>query len=184
MQSIQKPNSVIALGLAVLATLAYLPSFNAWFFLDDFRIILENPALQNVFDPIAIWRFSEPRFIASLTFAANYTLHGDAVFGYHLVNFIVHCIAAGALWLLLQALLRTPALTDRMPVWSRWIPWIAAAIFLLHPLQTQAVTYIVQRYTSLMALFYLAALAAFAWGRLRGSWKLYLATAVLPDWPC
>ena len=163
----------LAAGLALLAIVAYLPSFNAWFFLDDFRIILENPALQNVFDPIAIWRFSEARFIASLTFAANYTLHGETVFGYHLVNFTVHCIAAGALWLLLRALLRTPALPDSPPVWMRWIPWIAVAIFLLHPLQTQAVTYIVQRYTSMMAMFYLAALATFAWGRLRGSWPLY-----------
>jgi protein O-mannosyl-transferase len=165
-------------ALAALAIVAYLPSFNAWFFLDDFRIILENPALQNAFDPIAVWRFSEHRFIASLTFAANYTLHGDAVFGYHLVNFLIHCAAATALGLLAQALLRTPAVADRMPVWAHWIPWIAAAVFLLHPLQTQAVTYIVQRYTSLMALFYLAALAAFAWGRLRGSWKLYLTTVV------
>lgn len=166
-------------GLAVVAVVAYLPSFNAWFFLDDFRIILENPALQNVFDPLAIWHFSEPRFIASLTFAANYTLHGDQVFGYHLVNFLIHCSAAAALGLLSQALLRTPAVAARAPPWARWIPWIAAAVFLLHPLQTQAVTYIVQRYTSLMALFYLAAVAAFAWGRLRGSWKLYLATAIL-----
>lgn len=167
----------LALGLLVLAVIAYLPSFNAWFFLDDFRIILENPALQNVFDPIAVWRFSEPRFIASLSFAANYTLHGESVFGYHLVNFAIHCAAAAALGLLLHALLRAPALADSAPAWTRWIPWIAAAIFLLHPLQTQAVTYIVQRYTSMMAMFYLAALAAFAWGRLRGSWKLYLATA-------
>ena len=165
-------------ALVVLAIVVYLPSFNAWFFLDDFRIILENPALQNVFDPIAVWRFSEPRFIASLTLAANYTLHGDAVFGYHLVNFVIHCGAAAAVGLLSQALLRTPAVAARAQLWAHWIPWITAAIYLLHPLQTQAVTYIVQRYTSLMALFYLAALAAFAWGRLRGSWKLYLATAV------
>ena len=168
----------MAAALVALAIVAYLPSFNAWFFLDDFRIILENPALQNVFDPLAVWHFSEPRFIASLTLAANYTLHGDAVFGYHLVNFLIHCAAAAVLGLLAQALLRTPAVADRMPVWSGWIPWIAAAVFLLHPLQTQAVTYIVQRYTSLMALFYLAALAAFAWARLRRSWKLYLATVV------
>jgi len=166
-------------GLAALAVIAYLPSFNAWFFLDDFRIILENPALQNVFDPAAVWRFSEPRFVASLSLAANYTLHGQAVFGYHLVNFLVHCLAAGALWLLLQALLRTPAVAERAQPWMRWIPWIAVAIFLLHPLQTQAVTYIVQRYSSMMAMFYLAALAAFAWGRLRGSWPLYGAAAGL-----
>ena len=164
--------------LLVLGVLAYLPSFDAWFFLDDFRIILENPALQNVLDPKAVLQFSEARFIASLSFAANYTLHGESVFGYHLVNFVIHCGAAAALGLLLHALLRTPAMSDMAPPWMRFVPWIAAAIFLLHPLQTQAVTYIVQRYTSLMAMFYLASLATFAWARLKGSWPLFGLTIV------
>lgn len=162
--------------LAVAAALAYLPSFDAWFFLDDFRIIVENAALQNFFDPQAVWHFSQARFIASLSFAANYTLHGDTVFGYHLANFVIHCGAAAALGLLLGALLQTPAMRDRAPHWARWIPWIAAAIFLLHPLQTQSVTYIVQRYTSLMAMFYLASLAAYVWARSRRSWRLYALT--------
>lgn len=167
----------IGLCLALAGVIAYLPSFNTWFFLDDFRIILENPALQTVFDPGAIWSFSEPRFIASLTFAANYTIHDESVFGYHLVNFAIHAGAAVAVWSLVRALLRSPAVAGNAPEWTRWIPWIAAGIFLLHPLQTQAVTYIVQRYTSLMALFYLAALASFAWARLRGETRLYVATA-------
>ncbi|MDT8451034.1 MAG: tetratricopeptide repeat protein [Wenzhouxiangellaceae bacterium] len=171
-------NLWLAMVLLAAATVAYLPSFTAWFFLDDFRIILENEALQNVFDPAAVWRFSEPRFIASLTLAANYTLHGDSVFGYHLVNFVIHVIAGLSLWLLLRALLRSPALSDA-PEWTRWVPWIALAIFLLHPLQTQAVTYIVQRYTSLMAMFYLASLAAFAWARIRGSAPMFIASLAL-----
>ncbi|HKL23078.1 MAG TPA: hypothetical protein VJ904_14825, partial [Tichowtungia sp.] len=163
--------------LAAMAVLAYLPSFDAWFFLDDFRVILENPALQNLFSPLAVWRFSEARFIASLSFAANYTLHGESVFGYHFVNFIIHCGSAAALGLLLRALLNTQTMKDMAPRWVRWIPWIAAAIFLLHPLQTQAITYIVQRYTALMAMFYLASLAAFAWARLSRSWPLFALAA-------
>jgi len=169
---------VLTAVLLVLTTLAYLPSFNAWFFLDDFRIILENPALQNVFDPGAVWRFSQARFIASLSLAANYSLHGESVLGYHLVNFLIHLGAGLALWLLLKALLRSPAM-QQAPAWVHWVPWIAVAIFLLHPLQTQAVTYIVQRYTSLMAMFYLASMAAFAWARLRGSVSLLLAAVAL-----
>ena len=165
--------------LAAAATVAYIPSFGARFFLDDFRIVLENPALQDALDPAAIWRFSEARFIASWTLAANYTMHGERVFGYHLVNFGVHLGAGAALYALLHARLDGPALRDRLPGWARWIPLIATAIYLLHPLQTQAVTYIVQRYTSLMAMFYLASLAAFAWGRRRRSVPLYLAAALL-----
>ncbi|MEX2500281.1 MAG: tetratricopeptide repeat protein [Wenzhouxiangellaceae bacterium] len=169
---------VAALLLATL--LAYLPSFDARFFLDDFRIILENPLLQDVSDIASIWHFSEARFIASLTFAANYTLHGESVFGFHLVNFLIHAIAGIGLFWLIRGLLQTPALAAGDPAMLRWVAWIAVAIFLLHPLQTQAITYIVQRYTSLMAMFYLASMAAFVWARLRGSIPLYgLALACL-----
>jgi len=161
-------HGALLLTLLAAATIAYLPSFTAWFFLDDFRIFLENAALHDAFDPAAVWRFSQARFVVSWTLALNYTLHGEQVFGYHLFNFLIHVGAGMSLWLLARALIRSPALADS-PDWSRWVPWLALAIFLLHPLQTQAVTYIVQRYTSLMAMFYLASLAAFAWGRLRGS---------------
>lgn len=163
-------------ALLVAAVLAYLPSFHAPFFLDDFRVILENPALHNVFDVAAIWDHAKTRFIASLTLAANYTLHGDSTFGYHLVNFVIHLGAGFSLWLLARALLRTPAMRTPLPAWMYWIPLIAVAIFLLHPLQTQAVTYVVQRFTSLMAMFYLATIAAYLWARLRGSVTLYLTT--------
>jgi len=166
-----------AIFFVLAGIMAYLPSFDAWFFLDDFRVIVENEALHDFFDPESIWRFSQARFIASLSFAANYTLHAEDVFGYHLVNFVIHCATAGVLWLFLRALVQTPASKTSAPTWMQWIPLIAAAIFLLHPLQSQAVTYIVQRYTSLMALFYLASLATFAWARLRNSWMLYGFTA-------
>jgi len=172
--------AVQAAILLLAALVAYLPSFNARFFLDDFRIILENPLLHDVLDFGAIWRFSEARFVGSLTFAANYDLHGDAVFGYHLVNFLIHLLAGAALFWLTRGLLASPALQGARGGWTRWAPWVALAIFLLHPLQTQAVTYIVQRYTSLMAMFYLASMAAFAWARLRNSLPLLaLALAAL-----
>ena len=148
---------------------AYLPSFNTSFFLDDFRIILENPFLHDVLDFGAVWRFSEARFIGSLTFAANYSVHGEAVFGYHLVNVLIHLLAAVCLFWLVRGLIASPAMAGAKGPWMRWVPWIVVAIFLLHPLQTQAVTYIVQRYTSLMAMFYLASMAAFTWARLRKS---------------
>jgi len=158
--------------LLLAALLAYLPSFNARFFLDDFRIILENPLLHDALDLGAIWRFSEARFIGSLTFAANYTLHGEAVFGYHLANLLIHLLAGLGLFWLVRGLIASPAMAGEGRPWIRWVPWIAVAVFLLHPLQTQAVTYIVQRYTSLMAMFYLVSMAAFIWARLRNSLPL------------
>ena len=169
--------SVWATTLLIAALLAYLPSFDTRFFLDDFRIILENPLLHDFFDFGAIWRFSEARFIGSITFAANYTLHAEDVFGYHLVNVLIHLLCGLALFWLLRGLIASPAMADAQRRRLRWVPWIAVAIFLLHPLQTQAVTYIVQRYTSLMTLFYLASMAAFTWARLRGSLPLLALSA-------
>lgn len=160
--------------MVIATVVVYYPSFSVWFFLDDFRIILENPALQNAWNPMAVWEFSAMRAIASWTLALNYTLHGESVFGYHLVNLLIHLGAGAAVWWLVRGLLHSPVLSDRQEPWMRWIPWLAVAIFLLHPLQTQAVTYVVQRYTSLMAMFYLLSMAAFVAARLRASTPLYL----------
>jgi protein O-mannosyl-transferase len=165
-------------SLVIGTIVAYYPSFSVWFFLDDFRIILENPALQNAWNPLAVWEFSRMRAVASWTMALNYTLHGEAVFGYHLVNFLIHLSAGAAVWWLVHGLLRSPAFSEQQAPWMRWVPWLAVAIFLLHPLQTQAITYIVQRYTSLMAMFYLISAAAFIWARLKTSPPLYLLSLV------
>jgi hypothetical protein len=93
---------------------------------------------------------------------------------YHLVNLLIHLGAGFALWALLTALLKSPVCAVAQHRWMRWIPLIATAIFLLHPLQTQAVTYIVQRYASLAAMFYLLSMAAWAWGRVSATRSLYV----------
>lgn len=172
---LRNPETGIGVAIALLAVVAYWPSFDVAFFLDDFRIILENPMLQDPLDPAAVWNFSQARFVASWTLAANYALHADEVLGYHVVNFAVHLLAGFALFWLVKGLLRSQAGTEA-PRWHRWAPWLAMAVFLLHPLQTQAVTYIVQRYSSMMAMFYLASLACFAWGRLRHSVPMLAAS--------
>jgi hypothetical protein len=167
------------IALAVIVAAAYWPSFSVPFYLDDYHNIVENPRLHDVTNWQAIWEFAPQRFIGSLTLAFNYALHGPAVWGYHLGNALFHLIAGFALWALLAAIVRSPAVDKGASPWLLWLPLIGAAIFLLHPLQTQAVTYIVQRYASLVAMFYLASLAAYAWGRLHGSRTLLLAALVL-----
>jgi tetratricopeptide (TPR) repeat protein len=152
-----------------MAFIAYWPSFNAPFFLDDFRIILENRMLQDYLDLGAIWNFSPARFIVSWTFAVNYGMHGNSVLGYHALNFAIHILSGAGLFWLVRGLLRAQFRGNELPTWYRWLPWLVLGIFLLHPLQTQAVTYIVQRYSSMMAMFYLATLALFVWARVKNS---------------
>jgi tetratricopeptide (TPR) repeat protein len=166
-------------ALAAIVVAAYWPSFSVPFYLDDYHNIVENPRLHDVTNWQAIWEFAPQRFIGSLTLAFNYAVHGPEVWGFHLLNALIHLMAGFALWALLAAMVRSPAVDRGARSWLLWLPLIGAAIFLLHPLQTQAVTYIVQRYASLAAMFYLASLAAYAWGRLHGSRPLLLAALIL-----
>ncbi len=163
---------VLLLGILVIG---YAPSLDVPFYLDDYRTIEENPRLHDPTDLAAIWSFSPERFVASYTLAWNYAWHQSDVLGYHLVNAGIHLLTALALWALAAALIRSPALATSEQPWLAWVPFLAAALFLAHPLHTQAVTYIVQRYASLAALFYLGGMACYAWGRLRGSRGWFLA---------
>jgi tetratricopeptide (TPR) repeat protein len=62
--------------------------------------------------------------------------------------------------------LRPTAALPAAPPSAPWIALTAAALFLVHPVQTQAVTYIVQRFASLAALFYLLTVICYLFGRL------------------
>jgi tetratricopeptide (TPR) repeat protein len=108
------------------------------------------------------------RWFADLTFALNRLLHGERVFGYHLVNLTIHLAAAVVVYLFVQqafmALRRTfhgGATADADTFSLRFIPFATAALFVCHPVQTEAVTYISQRYTSLATLFYVSSLLSY-----------------------
>lgn len=96
------------------------------------------------------------RPILFLTFASNYVMHGTNPLGYHLVNNLLHlgnALLAGYLvWLLFR---------------NRLMALLAGAAFLLHPLNTEAVTYISGRGDPLHFFFMLVSLVLFARGRTR-----------------
>jgi len=95
------------------------------------------------------------RPILSLSFALNYAFGKYNVWGYHLVNLAIHILAALALYGIVRRTLLTGRLKEKFAPHSTAIAWITAAIWLVHPIQTESVTYIVQRAESLMGLFYL-----------------------------
>jgi len=161
-----------ALPLAVIAAAAaavYANTFNASFHLDDFQNIVGNPAIRDLGDLRSILRFTDRRFVGFLTFALNYRVHGLEVFGWHAVNLAVHIAAAWVVRLFVILVFSTSAL-ERSPLSKhrRDIAFWCALMFAVHPVQTQAVTYIVQRLASLAALFYLSAAALYVKGRLTG----------------
>jgi len=148
----------VLLLLSLLATLIYSNTFSVPFQFDDIGNIVEYPwikDLANFFD------LSGSRYVGFLSFALNYYVGGLQVFGYHLVNLIIHIVNGFLVYCLVLLLFRAeskdlPLATDNSHLTTAsWIAIATALLFVAHPLQTQAVTYIVQRFASLVTLFYL-----------------------------
>ncbi|HBQ64125.1 MAG TPA: hypothetical protein DD727_04220 [Clostridiales bacterium] len=154
--------------LAVLAWAVYANGMKAPFTLDDFSSIEDNPAIQDLKNIGAIWNFYTNRFLLYLSIAVNYAIHGTSLSGYHIVNISLHAINGMLVFRLLSTLLRLPVLNRALP--QRHILWIAlpgAALFICHPMQVNAVTYIIQRTTALAAAFSLLSLLFYLYFRLR-----------------
>ncbi len=151
--------------ITAAAVLVYSNTFGASFHLDDIPNIVENDGLR---DLRLQWPPSGSRWLGYFSFALNYRLGGLEVFGYHAVNVLVHaCNGVLVLWLT-SLTLRTPALrrADASALMRRYLPLTAGVLFVVHPVATQAVTYVVQRFTSLATLFFLLSLALYAQARI------------------
>jgi len=172
----EEPDSIGKLFcLLMLVILAYSNSFNAAWHLDDATNILHNTnvhinslssgdwikAMHKPFTPHPVIF----RPIAMLTFAANWFVGGRDVVGYHIVNIALHCVVAALLYFTILHLLGTPQIGGRYQNRRHFIALLTVALWALHPIQTQAVTYIVQRMTILATLFYLSAVFCFVKAR-------------------
>jgi tetratricopeptide (TPR) repeat protein len=144
--------------LIVIAGLAaYANSFSGPLVFDDIGSITENPTIRHlwpiapVLAPPAGGLTVSGRPFLNLTLAFNYALGGAAVRSYHLVNLAIHLLAGLTLFGIVRRTL--PARTG--------LALAIALIWTLHPLQTESVTYVVQRAESLMGLLYLLTLYGF-----------------------
>jgi tetratricopeptide (TPR) repeat protein len=170
-----KPRARDAIILVCLASLSYIPSLRGPFQFDDLPVIQESPALylgDLSWEAVrrAISSPSSPnRPVANLTFALNYYVGGMDSWGFHVVNLAIHLATIFVLYLFVQRLLTLPALWGPDSPSARQVAFITALLWGLHPVQTQAVTYIVQRMTSLATLLYLLALWCYLSARQRSS---------------
>lgn len=142
--------------IATLAIIIYSNSFNASFHFDDNPSIVENYAIHR-FDLKEIFSRST-RPVLDITFALNYYFGKLNVFGYHLVNLSLHIANGILLYFILFWTINY--IIPRMSLNFR-IPLYASLIFIAHPIQTQAVTYIVSRSSVLATTFYLLTLLFF-----------------------
>jgi len=154
---------LIVIGLSVLVI--YSNIYNSPFVFDDVPRIVENSTIRDLSNFLSPDKLLEPRAIVDFTFALNYRFGKLNVFGYHLVNVLIHILNGFLVYILVSALLKqghrgsnaSAALISESPDFSiRITSLFTALIFVVHPIQTQAVTYTVQRYASMAAMFYMA----------------------------
>ena len=150
------PVFIIAAALFTIAI--YSNSFTAAFQFDDLPIIVENTQLRDIGNLPQI--LASQRGLTMATFALNYAIGGINTTGYHAVNLAIHIINTALAYLLLLYTLR---LVGSGEATARRLSALIALLFAVHPVQTQAVTYIVQRMESLTSLFYLHALLFLVW---------------------
>ena len=172
--------------IALFSLAAYSNTFDVPFQYDDEKVIVKNPIVTD------IEYFTSPskaeavgghfgyhtfrsRYIGYLTFALNYKVHGLDVTGYHIVNLLIHITTALLLYWLVILSFNTPyLLRSNIREYSRHIAFFSALLFVCHPIQTEAVTYIWQRVSSLTTMFYILSLCLYIKGRLSEKGNNYL----------
>lgn len=153
------------LALAVLALAVYANSLRVPFVFDDYDAIQTNPTLRQLWPPWPALNGPRETTVAgrptlNLSFALNYAISGTSVGSYHAVNILIHVGCACLVFGVLRRMLRSPPLEYDFGASADWLALAIAAIWVVHPLNTMCVTYIVQRAESLMGLFYLGTLYA------------------------
>jgi hypothetical protein len=150
---------ILLLSLVVIVViLIYTDTLTTPFIFDDLSNIKNNPHIRVPalsLENLAWAGFHSPetrRPVANISFALNYYFNGYNLVGYHLVNILIHIACGVFFYFFAKATLQTPALRTRYEKFG-WLPFLAVFLWMVHPLQTQSVTYIVQRMNSLAAMF-------------------------------
>ncbi len=162
------PLLIIFVGLAT-----YTNSFRGAFVFDDDNHIVESTTIRSLW-PIKRVVADTNRPVLMLSLAGNYALGRLEPFGYHLVNVVIHLAAGLVLFDLVRRTLTLAPLGTANQQTADRLAFAAVLVWLVHPLTTQSVTYIVQRAESLMGLFYLLTLVCLLRGALAArAWPWY-----------
>ncbi len=173
---------LIAIGLIIgVALVAYFNTFYVPFLFDDLPNITQNPNIQ--IKVITLDRLEQLikntyqvsiRIFSYFTLALNYYLGEFNVFGYHLVNFIIHIGSSLFLYWFIILTFNLPYLKEKYEAISYKVALFTSLIFIAHPIQTQSVTYIVQRMTSMGGMFYLLTMVLYIKGRISSGNRRYI----------
>jgi Tfp pilus assembly protein PilF len=163
------------LVLLILAGgLAYCNSFTKPFQMDDYYWIVHTDKIKDFGGYVRAAPF---RAIVIITLYLNYRFHELNVFGYHLVNLAFHIGAALVLFGVVRRTLLLPRWEGRYAGSAHWLAFAIALLWMVHPLQTESVTYIIQRCESMMGFFYLLAIYCMVRGtQAARAWPWYVAS--------
>ncbi|MDY0389452.1 MAG: tetratricopeptide repeat protein [Desulfobulbus oligotrophicus] len=167
--------SSVLLLFAIIITICYGNTFSAPWQFDDKPNILDNYTIQiKTLQPDTLKQalLAKPYYpgqierpLAYLSFALNWYVGQDNPFGYHLVNLCIHILTAFFLFATTRLLLQTPRMRHLAERDVLAIALLSATLWAINPVQTQAVTYIVQRMASMAALFYVLAVHSYLLAR-------------------
>jgi protein O-mannosyl-transferase len=173
-----RKNVFAIVTLFIILISVYSNTFDASWHFDDEYSILKNNALhitdlnwqniKNTFRASSDGRGRLDRPVACLSFALNYYFGESKVRGYHIINFTIHFLSSIFLFLFIYHTLNLPILKERYGPNSYFIGFLATVLWAINPVQTQAVTYIVQRMASMAGMFYIMTMYFYLKGRTSG----------------
>ena len=166
-----RKNAFAFITISIIIFAIYANTYNASWHFDDTPNILDRdalhlkkltwPGIKNTF----FWNTKFYRPISSLSLALNYYVGGEEVFGYHLINTLIHFISALFLFLFIHHSLRLSTLSRSYQENAYNIALLATLFWATNPIQTQAVSYIIQRMASMAGMFYIMAFYFYVKGR-------------------
>jgi protein O-mannosyl-transferase len=161
--------------IVITGLLVYSNTFHGPFQWDEMKFIAGNPVVKDLSffahpekaAGLQFYSGLKSRYVGYLTFALNYKFGGLAVAGYHIVNLAIHVMNSLLVYSFVLLTFRTPFLkASGLKKHAASISLFSALLFVSHPLQTEAVTYVFQRLASLVVLFYLLSIVMYIKGRL------------------
>ena len=178
----------LTVAAALLVFWAYAPAAHGPFLFDDTVLPFALPGFDA---PLRSWIQGVRPFLMA-TYWLNARLSGEDPFFYHVFNVILHCITSGLVFVIVRRLVQW---SGRQPAWCNLLAGLAAAVFLLHPVQAETVAYLAGRSEALSVMLLMAAYTVFlyrpaaviSWGTVATLVTLFLAallskehTIVLP----
>jgi tetratricopeptide (TPR) repeat protein len=156
-------------GIAAITVLAYYPGMSAGFYFDDEPNVIRVDAMRwTEFNVETLRRTltevaNPTRPVANISLGTNHLFSGPDATPYHWTNLVIHLVVGLSLFWVIRLFQRYHVSEQG----GEWLALSAVLLFLVHPLNIQAVTYVVQRMTSMAALFFLLGLGCYLTGRYR-----------------